>query len=415
VGAGKLKADELYFYRLTDAQRIEVVKCLAERLGLSVAEIARAAGVSKAAVLKWLRGESAPQVDRLVALHGAVPETVARCLPEPPASRVEVDLALSTIARALRDPALRDYILQQLEVLFPGQIKRQLAYTVTREDVETFRGMLLSEGVTRETADEYLRYLVRFLGAAGWTLTPEALQRVYAIEAPHVRRKTAVALKRFIDTVVRAREPQLASLLYDAFTTPRVRQRNSWRVPTLEEVRRVWEEAHKISPCAAAVWGLMAETGVRLDHLLRARIDGLQLDRRRLLLGETEGPKRQPLVFLTEGAARYMRETYLPWREKFCRQLQLSTERLFPCEELTIYRWLREARQRAGLPWLEPRLLRKFFAQWLLDRGVDVADIAMLQGRSLPGGLAVTLEHYIADYERRLRAVFEAHAPRVFP
>jgi hypothetical protein len=36
----------------------------------------------------------------------------------------------------------------------------------------------------------------------------------------------------------------------------------------------------------------MAETGVRLDHLLRARLDGLQLDRRRLLLGETEGPKR---------------------------------------------------------------------------------------------------------------------------
>jgi hypothetical protein len=27
----------------------------------------------------------------------------------------------------------------------------------------------------------------------------------------------------------------------------------------------------------------------------------------------------------------------------------------------------------------------------------------------------VLFEHYIADYERRLRQVFEQHAPRVFP
>ncbi|MCC6021123.1 MAG: helix-turn-helix domain-containing protein [Thermoproteaceae archaeon] len=406
---------EQYFYKLTDRQRVEIVKCLVESLGVSIADIARAAGVSKMAVSNWVRGVNAPQVDRLIALHSAMPETVARCLPEPPAGRLEVDMALSTLARAARDPALRDYILQQLETLFPGQIRRQLAYRVEREDIEAFRGRLLSEGVAKETADEYLRYLVKFLSAAGWVISPDTVQRVYAIETPHVRRKTAVALKRFIDTVVRTREPQLAALLYDAFTTPKVKARNNFRVPSLEEVKKVWEETSKISPCAAAVWGIMAETGVRLDHLLRARLDGLQLDRRRLLLGETEGPKRQPLVFLTEGAARYLRDVYLPWRERFCRMLRLSTDKLFPCREETLYQWLREARQRAGLPWLEPKLLRKFVAQWLLDRGVDVADIAVLQGRSLPGGLAVTVEHYIADFERRLRAVFEQHALRVFP
>jgi AcrR family transcriptional regulator len=50
--ADKLKADEHYFYRLTDEQRVEVVRCLVERLGLSVSDIARAAGVSKTAVSK---------------------------------------------------------------------------------------------------------------------------------------------------------------------------------------------------------------------------------------------------------------------------------------------------------------------------------------------------------------------------
>ena len=222
-----------------------------------------------------------------------------------------------------------------------------------------------------------------------------------------------MALKRFIDTVVKAKDPQIAPLLYDAFKTVQSKPKNGFRVPALEEVKRVWEEASKISPCAAAIWGIMAETGVRLDHLLRARLGGLQLDRRRLLLGETEGPKRQPLIFLTDGAAKYLREVYLPWREKFERMLRQRTERLFPCEELTVYRWLKEARERAGMPWLEPRLLRKFNAQWLLDRGVDPTDIDLLQGRSVRE--RVLFEHYIADYERRLRQVFENHAPRVFP
>jgi integrase len=225
--------------------------------------------------------------------------------------------------------------------------------------------------------------------------------------------KTAVALKRFIDTVVKVKDPQVAPLLYDAFKTVQSRPKNNFKVPTLDDVKKVWQAAAEITPCAAAVWGLLAETGVRLDHLLRARLDGLQLDKKRLLLGETEGPKRQPLIFLTDGAAKYLKEVYLPWREKFERMLRQRSDRLFPCEELTVYRWLREARERAGLPWLEPRLLRKFNAQWLLDRGVDPTDIDLLQGRSVRE--RVLFEHYIADFERRLRQVFEQHAPRVFP
>jgi len=69
-------------------------------------------------------------------------------------------------------------------------------------------------------------------------------------------------------------------------------------------VRREWEEAHKILPYVAAVWGIAAETGVRFDHLRKSTLGGLQLYKRRLLLGEVNGPKRQPLVFLTEGAVK---------------------------------------------------------------------------------------------------------------
>ncbi len=291
-----------------------------------------------------------------------------------------------------------------------------MSYRVERGDVELFKAKLAAEGVSRSTAGYYVRYLVRFLNEVGWTLSPESLQRVYAIKRPRVMGKTAVALKRFIDAVVRVKDPSIAPLLYDAFKTVKNRPNNGFSVPTLDEVRRVWEEAHKISPCAAAVWGIMAETGVRLDHLHRAKLDGLQLDRRRIILGEVGGPKRQPLIFLSEGAAKYLAEVYLPWRAAHLEETPSADRgKLIPCKEHSLYGKLKEARERAGLPWLEPRLLRKFNAQYLLDAGADLADIAVLQGRALPSGLAVTVEHYIADYERRLRQVFERYAPRVFP
>jgi len=400
-----------YWYRLTDDQRRNVIACLRD-LGYSLSDIARAAGVNPSTVHAWLTGRAAPQADKLESLYRAMPDTVERCLPEPPVSELDVMRCLDTVAKALRTKALRDKIIEELSRILPGGLRREVAYRVEREDVELFRAKLAAEGISRDTINYYVRYLVRFLDEVGWVLSTETLQRVYMIEQPRVMGKTAVALKRFIDTVVKVKDPQIAPLLYDAFKTVQSRPKNSFHVPTLEEVRRVWEETHRISPCATAVWGIMAETGVRFDHLRRARLDGLQLDKKRLLLGETEGPKRQPLIFLTEGAAKYLKEVYLPWREKFERMLGQKTDRLFPCEELTIYKWLKEARERAGLPWLEPRLLRKFNAQWLLDRGVDPTDIDLLQGRSVRE--RVLFEHYVADYERRLRQVFEQHAPRVF-
>jgi transcriptional regulator with XRE-family HTH domain len=393
-----------------------VVRCLRETVGLAVSDIAKMAGVSPAAVVQWLSGKSTPTPEKLQRMHEADPATVEKCLPAPPISRLEVDLALETLARAVRDKALREYIAARLSQLFPG-LKPEVAYSVSAEDLNLFKEKLLAEGVTKDTVHKYLRYLSKFLQHVGWVLTPETLQHAYTyVESRRIKRDTILALKRFINTVVKVKEPQIAPILYDAIKTiqDKPAKRNG-RLPTIEEVRRVWEEAHKISPCAAAVWGIMAETGVRFDHLHRASITGLQLDRRRLLLGEIEGPKRQPLLFLTEGAVRYLKEVYLPWREKFLRRLQMNTDKLFPCTEEKLYEHLKRAREAAGLPWLEPRLLRKFQAQWLLDRGVDVSDIAALQGRALPSSLTVTIEHYVYDYEKRLRAVFDQHAPRVFP
>ncbi|MGC9131554.1 MAG: helix-turn-helix domain-containing protein, partial [Pyrobaculum sp.] len=57
-----------YWLRLTDEQRVEVVRCLVERLGVPVSEIAKAADVSKASVSYWVAGQRVPQADKLQAL-----------------------------------------------------------------------------------------------------------------------------------------------------------------------------------------------------------------------------------------------------------------------------------------------------------------------------------------------------------
>ncbi len=71
---------------LTDEQRRGVVACLRNKLGFSLSDIARAAGVNPSTVHAWLTGRAAPQADKLERLYSAMPETVERCLPEPPSA-----------------------------------------------------------------------------------------------------------------------------------------------------------------------------------------------------------------------------------------------------------------------------------------------------------------------------------------
>jgi len=319
------------------------------------------------------------------------------------------------LAKALRSKTLRDYAAKKLAAILPGGLKLEAAYAVTKEDIETFKAKALADGVTKETLQAYLRYLVRFLNHVGWTLTPETLQKVYTFdESDKAKREAIKALKRLIDTVIRAKDPQLASLLYNAFTSMPTRPAKIERLPTLAEIRAVFAEAEKISPMASALWGLLAETGARFDHLFYAPVEGLQLDKLRIVLNHINRTKRQPLVFLSQCAAQYLRDKFLPAREEYLKKEPRHGDRLWPMKENTMYTWLKAAREAAGHPWLEPRLLRKFFAQWMLDRGVDPNTIALLQGRALPSGVGVTIDHYIYDYERHLRKAWEENRPVVF-
>ena len=229
---------------LTDEQRRGIVACLRNKLGFSLSDIARAAGVNPSTVHAWLTGRAAPQADKLERLYSAMPETVERC-PPAPFGELEVMQALSVIDKALKTVALRDRLIEGLSKILPGGLKREVTYRAELEDVGLFRSKLAAEGGSRDTVSYYVQYLVKFLDEVGWVPSTETLQRVYTIRQPRVMGKTAVVLKRFVDTVVKVKDPQIAPLLYDAFKTVQSRQKNNFHIPTLEEVKKVWEEAHK--------------------------------------------------------------------------------------------------------------------------------------------------------------------------
>jgi hypothetical protein len=86
-----------YWYKLTDERRRGVIACL-RGLRLSLSDIAKAAGVNPSTVHAWLARRAAPQADKLERLYSVMPDTVERCLPEPPVGELDVMQALGVIA-----------------------------------------------------------------------------------------------------------------------------------------------------------------------------------------------------------------------------------------------------------------------------------------------------------------------------
>jgi hypothetical protein len=85
-------------------------------------------------------GRAAPQADKLERLYAAMPDTMERCLPEPPVGELDVMQAISVIAKALRTKALRDRVIEELSRLLPGGLRREVLYRVEHEDVEILGG-----------------------------------------------------------------------------------------------------------------------------------------------------------------------------------------------------------------------------------------------------------------------------------
>jgi len=120
------------WYRLTPEERAGVIRCLVEELEYGISDIARAAGVSPAAVSQWLSGKNTPTADKLERLYQSLGEAMERCLPEPPISQLYIAQAINIIAKVLRTKTWREHVIKELSGLLPG-LRLEPAYTVTME------------------------------------------------------------------------------------------------------------------------------------------------------------------------------------------------------------------------------------------------------------------------------------------
>jgi len=165
-----------------------------------------------------------------------------------------------------------------------------------------------------------------------------------------------------------------------------------YKLPTDEELRRFYEALDR--PDARLALRLLAETGLRRDEVLKARIGDIDWEHMALIPNRATATKKSGIGFFTPETARMLKEHIA----------QLPDNRpeaqIFPYESET---WLRKAFKRAeaktGIH-VCPQMLRIRFADKMGEADVPDRYVDIMQGRSPQTVLA---RHYTPAGLKKLR------------
>ncbi len=121
-----------------------------------------------------------------------------------------------------------------------------------------------------------------------WNLTPDSIREYLAGLAEdgetYVLKHTTYSLKSFMKTVLKPRDPALFRALYDVFTVYKPKNNNHTRLPTLEQLRQIWQQLPTIE--SKFYFVLLAETGLRPGEPFLLTIDDLDLEHGVLRVGK---------------------------------------------------------------------------------------------------------------------------------
>jgi integrase len=234
------------------------------------------------------------------------------------------------------------------------------------------------------------------------------------------------SLKSFLKTVLKPKDPALFRSLYDVFTVYRPKTNNHTRLPTLEQLRQIWQNLPTIE--SKFYFGLLAETGLRPGEPFLLTIDDLDLEHGVIHIGKITETKRAFIAFLRPEFLEWVKTNYLPRRESFVKSfiermsqdylgVGVNTEtwakRLIPFDQSRLRREIKDvARQVLGREF-ELYELRKFFATHMISQGVPESIVNTLQGRAPPSEFRVLVEHYWSPRHEELRGWYIKYAPRV--
>ena len=195
-------------------------------------------------------------VDEYARLVGSAP---------PPVDATPED-AIRVVKRALVDKGYRNFLIDLLRQALGEELQGyKTSWTVREADVDEFVKAKRLKGLKEKTIRDHVHYLRLALSELNWVLEPEGIREFLAglreEGEEHVLRHVTVALKSFLKTVLKPKDPALFRLLYDSFTVYKPKANNRITLPSLEQLRAIWRQLPSIE--TKFYFALLAETGLR--------------------------------------------------------------------------------------------------------------------------------------------------------
>jgi len=415
--------------QINEEQRRAIIEFVRERKGVKPKDL----GVTDA-YLRMVRAGKARAGDGLLCqalryitedelkllLKGIVPE-----------ARASFGDVVRVVATARVDPQVREFLLGLIKEYLGDYIgSLQQTWHVTEKDIEDFIKAKRLKGLREQTINDEVRYIREALAELGWNLTPDSIREYLAGLAEdgeqYVLKHTTYSLKSFLKTVLKPRDPGLFALLYNSFTVVKPRSHNKVKLPTIDQLRRIWQSLPTIE--GKFYFALLAETGLRPGEPFLLTIDDLDLEHGVLRVGKVTPTKRAFVAFLRPEFLEWVKTNYLPRRESFVKTFiermskdylgvgvnaEVWSRRLIPYDQSRLRREIKETARQVLDREFELYELRKFFATYMISQGVPESIVNTLQGRAPPSEFRVLIEHYWSPRHEELRQWYLKYAPRV--
>jgi integrase len=415
--------------KINNEERVKIINYVMEKKGIK----ARDLGVTLNLISMIRSGKRRVTEDLLCrALKFISHEELAQVLgqvPEPEPASIS-DL-VRVIARARADPEYRDLLLSYLDRYLGDYVRSAgTRWAVTEQDIEEFIKAKKLKGLSEKTIRDEVHYIREVLAELNWNLTPDSIREYLAELAEdgetYVLKHTTYSLKSFMKTVLKPRDPALFRALYDVFTVYKPKNNNHTRLPTLEQLRQIWQQLPTIE--SKFYFVLLAETGLRPGEPFSLSIEDLDLEHGMLRVGKVTPTKRAFIAFLRPEFLEWVKSVYLPhrqaWVEKMGRAWSASNlfsqgvienakRKLIPFDQSRLRREIKDTAKQVLNREFELYELRKFFATYMISQGVPESIVNTLQGRAPPSEFRVLIEHYWSPRHEELRSWYIKHAPRV--
>jgi integrase len=214
--------------------------------------------------------------------------------------------------------------------------------------------------------------------------------------------------------------------LYDTFTVHKPRSNNKIKLPTLEQLRQIWQQLPSIE--SKFYFALLAETGLRPGEPFLVSVEDLDLEREMIRIAKITETKRSFVAFLRQEFLKWIRDNYLPRRESFVKSFiermgkdylgvgvnaEAWAKRLIPFDQGRLRKEIKDVAKGVLGREFELYELRKFFATWMVSQGVPESIVNTLQGRAPPSEFRVLVEHYWSPRHEELRNWYLRFAPKV--